>query len=215
MNAQTYEPVSRATLRYYRCSAQKAGLVVDQIRGRNVNTALSLLHLSPKAASRAIEKLLKSAVANAEKGEEKVDIDTLKVGEAYVGQGPTYKRWRGRAFGRAFMILHRTCHITLKLTAPVAPQIATTVGPEEEPGTAGPKKTRQTAAGTKKAARARAKKPATRTKRAAGASAKAAPKKRAKVGTTKAAPKAKSTSKPARASKPSSKPSKSAKKKEE
>ncbi|HKY33563.1 MAG TPA: 50S ribosomal protein L22 [Candidatus Polarisedimenticolia bacterium] len=113
--AGTAPPVAEATLRFYRCSAQKARLVIDQIRGRDVNEALGLLHFSPKGASRAIEKLLKSAVANAERGREKVDVDTLCVGEAYVGPGPSFRRVRGRAFGRAFRILHRTCHITVKL----------------------------------------------------------------------------------------------------
>ena len=110
-------PVAHATLRYHRGSAQKARLVIDQIRGRGVNEALSLLHFSPKTASRAIEKLLKSAVANAGQGGDKVDVDTLYVGEAYVGPGPSFRRARGRAFGRAFRILHRTCHITVKLAA--------------------------------------------------------------------------------------------------
>jgi len=110
--------VAEATLRYYRCSPQKARLVVDQIRGKNVNQALGLLRFSPKGSSRAIEKLLRSAVANAEHAAEKVDVDTLRVGEVFVGPGPTYKRFRGRAFGRAFRILHRTCHITLRLSAP-------------------------------------------------------------------------------------------------
>jgi len=110
-------PVAQATLRYHRGSAQKARLVIDQIRGRGVNDALGLLHFSPKSASRAIEKLLKSAVANASQGGEKIDIDTLYVGEAYVGPGPSFRRARGRAFGRAFRILHRTCHITVRLKA--------------------------------------------------------------------------------------------------
>lgn len=113
------EQVAEATLRYHRCSAQKARLVVDQIRGRRVNDALALLRFSPKAASGAIEKLVKSAVANAGKaGERKVDVDALYVGEAQVGPGPSFKRFRGRAFGRAFPVLHRSCHITVKLMAP-------------------------------------------------------------------------------------------------
>jgi large subunit ribosomal protein L22 len=118
------KPIAEASLRYYRCSAQKARLVVDQIRGKGVNEALGVLHFSPKVASKAIEKLLRSAVANAERGGEKVDADTLYVGQAYVGPGPSFKRFRGRAFGRAFRILHRTCHITVKLKAkapPIAP----------------------------------------------------------------------------------------------
>jgi len=109
--------VAQATLMHHRGSAQKARLVLDQIRGRNVNDALGLLRFSPKVASNPLEKLLRSAVANAERSEEKVDVDTLYVAEAYAGPGPTLKRFRGRAFGRAFRILHRSCHITLKLKA--------------------------------------------------------------------------------------------------
>ena len=109
--------VAAATLRYHRTSTQKAALVLDQIRDRDVNHALALLHFSPKEVSRPIEKLLRSAVANAERAEEKVDLDRLYVSEAYAGPGPSLKRFRGRAFGRAFRILHRSCHITLKLKA--------------------------------------------------------------------------------------------------
>jgi len=116
--AQTHEQdvVSKATLKHHRCSAQKVRLVVDQIRGKNVNRALSLLYLSPKSVSRPIEKLLRSAVANAEKAEERVDVDVLYVGEVYVGQGPTFKRSRGRAFGRAFRIRHRSCFLVFEPT---------------------------------------------------------------------------------------------------
>ena len=109
------EIVAEATLRHHRGSAQKMRLVVDQIRGRKVDEALALLKFSPKDASRPLEKLVKSAVANAVHGEERIDVDTLFVGEAYVGPGPSLKRVRGRAFGRAFRILHRTCHVTVKL----------------------------------------------------------------------------------------------------
>src|SRR5437867_10268148 len=115
--------VAQATLMHHRGSAQKARLVLDQIRGRNVNDALGLLRFSPKVASNPLEKLLRSAVANAERSEEKVDVDTLYVAEAYAGPGPTLKRFRGRAFGRAFRILHRSCHITLKLKAKAVPEI--------------------------------------------------------------------------------------------
>ena len=114
--AKIDDTVSSAMLRYYRCSPQKAKLVVDQIRGRNVNAALALLQHSPKAASKAIGKLLKSAVANAEKGgSQRVDIDSLFVSEAWVGPGPSLTRSRGRAFGRAFPVKHRMCHIRLRL----------------------------------------------------------------------------------------------------
>lgn len=122
-------PVAKATLRYFRCSPQKARLVVDQIRGRNVNDALVMLRHSPKAASRAIEKLVRSAVANAAQAPEKVDVDTLMVGEAQVGPGPSFKRFRGRAFGRAFQVLHRTCHVTVKLTGPRRAEPAVAAAP--------------------------------------------------------------------------------------
>ena len=116
-NPTAAETVSEATLRHHRGSAQKMRLVIDQIRGRNVDEALGLLRCSAKEVARPIEKLLRSAVANATSAEEKRDVDTLFVGEAYVGPGPSLKRVRGRAFGRAFRILHRTCHVTLKLSA--------------------------------------------------------------------------------------------------
>ncbi|HET6372688.1 MAG TPA: 50S ribosomal protein L22 [Candidatus Polarisedimenticolia bacterium] len=123
---------ARATLRYHRSSAQKARLVVDQIRGKGVNEALGLLQHSPKAASRAIEKLLRSAAANAAQGAEKVDADRLYVYEAQVGPGPSLKRFRGRAFGRAFRILHRSCHISLTLRArPVRVRVASKGTPHE------------------------------------------------------------------------------------
>ena len=116
-NLKMAEAVSEATLRHHRGSAQKMRLVIDQIRGRNVDEALGLLRCSAKEVARPIEKLLRSAVANAVSAEEKRDVDTLFVGEAYVGPGPSLKRVRGRAFGRAFRILHRTCHVTVKLSA--------------------------------------------------------------------------------------------------
>jgi large subunit ribosomal protein L22 len=128
------ETVAQATLKYHRGSAQKMRLVVDQLRGRNVNQALALLRFSPKEAARPLEKLLRSAVANAVHGEERIDVDTLFVGEACVGPGPSLKRVRGRAFGRAFRILHRTCHVTLKLGAKTpggAVKVARAPGAEE------------------------------------------------------------------------------------
>jgi large subunit ribosomal protein L22 len=125
--ASRLEMVAEATLRHHRGSAQKMRLVIDQIRGRNVNEALAVLRFSPKVASAPLEKLLRSAVANAVHREERIDVDTLFVGEAYVGPGPSLKRVRGRAFGRAFRILHRSCHVTMKLGAkkPVAGAKAT------------------------------------------------------------------------------------------
>ena len=102
----------RAKARYVRVSAQKARLVVDQVRGRSVDEALGILDLSPKRAARIVAKTLRSAVANAE-DTQNVDVDQLYVKTAYVDEGPTWHRWRPRAQGRATPIAKRTSHITV------------------------------------------------------------------------------------------------------
>jgi large subunit ribosomal protein L22 len=95
-------------------SAQKARLVVDQIRGMSVSSALYLLKFSPKKAAGIIIKVLESAIANAEY-RENADVDELKVFAVYVDEGAVLKRVRARAKGRANHILKRTCHITIKV----------------------------------------------------------------------------------------------------
>ncbi len=107
--------IAKATLKHLKSSPQKVRLVVDQIRGKGVEDALRTLQLSPKAVSRDVEKLLKSAVANAEQREERVDVDDLWVRHASVDTGPTQKRVRYRAMGRIFRILKRSSHVTLEL----------------------------------------------------------------------------------------------------
>jgi large subunit ribosomal protein L22 len=109
--------VAKARMMYLRSSAQKTRLVVDQIRGMGVNQAVALLRESPKSVARDIVKVLRSAVANAEKGDQRVDSDTLYVSRAAVDGGPSLKRIRPATFGRAFRVLKRTCHITLELDA--------------------------------------------------------------------------------------------------
>ncbi len=99
---------------YIKVSAQKARLVIDQIRGKKIDTALSLLALSNKAVSKDVRKLLKSAVANAENNNNQ-NIDDLFVKTAYVDEGPTQKRMRARAMGRGNTIRKRSSHITLVL----------------------------------------------------------------------------------------------------
>jgi large subunit ribosomal protein L22 len=98
-------------------SARKVRLVVDQIRGRSVNEAYALLQFSKKAGAEPVSKALRSAVANAEvKSQEEgdvLDVDELFVREAYVDEGPTLRRWRARAQGRASPIRKRTSHITV------------------------------------------------------------------------------------------------------
>lgn len=107
--------VSTAKLRYAKTSAQKARLVIDQIRGQNVAEALGILKASTKRVSKDVEKLLNSAIANAQNREERVDVDRLFVAEAFVDEGPTEKRGRAGTMGRFFRVLHRTSHITLGL----------------------------------------------------------------------------------------------------
>jgi large subunit ribosomal protein L22 len=101
-----------AKLRYARISPQKCRLVADQIRGLPVESALQQLTFSTKKASGIVKKVLESAIANAEHNDG-ADIDELKVAKIYIDQGPTLKRMRARAKGRANRILKRTSHITV------------------------------------------------------------------------------------------------------
>ena len=103
---------ARARARYIRVTPMKARRVVDLIRGKNAVEALAVLDFAPQAASETVYKVLESAVANAE-GTEGLDRNTLVVAKAMVDEGPTMKRWRPRAQGRASRINKRTSHITL------------------------------------------------------------------------------------------------------
>src|ERR671937_1175075 len=105
----------RAQARWVRMPARKARLVTDHIRGRSVPEARTVLAFTPRAAAREIEKVLRSAVANAEANHNLVG-DELIVSAAYVDEGPVMKRWRARARGRAAQIRKPTCHITIRLT---------------------------------------------------------------------------------------------------
>jgi large subunit ribosomal protein L22 len=98
-----------------RLSAQKARLVADQIRGKHVEEALDILSFSPKKGAHIIKKVLESAIANAENNDG-LDVDELRVSTIFVDEGPTLKRIRPRAKGRADRILKRTCHITVKVS---------------------------------------------------------------------------------------------------
>jgi len=101
-----------ASLKHARVSPQKARLVADQIRGLRVERALNLLTFSPKKAAGLLKKVLESAIANAEHNEG-ADVDELKVSAVWVDEGPTLKRLRARAKGRANRILKRTSHINV------------------------------------------------------------------------------------------------------
>jgi large subunit ribosomal protein L22 len=103
---------ARAHVKYIRMSSRKANIVLDLIRGKRIGDAFAILRHTPKAASPIVEKLLKSAAANAENNHN-MNVDKLYVAEAYSTQGPTLKRFRARAMGRGVRILKRTCHITM------------------------------------------------------------------------------------------------------
>ena len=107
-------PEARAEAKYVRVSPRKARVVVEHIRGRTVPEARTVLAFTQRAAAREIEKVLHSAVANAESNHG-VAGDDLVVSAAYVDEGPTIKRWRARARGRVARIRKRTCHITVKV----------------------------------------------------------------------------------------------------
>jgi large subunit ribosomal protein L22 len=103
-----------AIARHVRIAPRKVRLVVDLIRGKKASEALAILKFTPKAASPVVEKVLNSALANADHNYN-MDLDTLYVKEVFVDQGPTLKRFRPRAQGRAFRIYKRTSHITVVL----------------------------------------------------------------------------------------------------
>ena len=113
--AQTV-PGARAVARHVRLSASKARRVVNLVRGLPAKEALTVLQFAPQAASEPVYKVLASAVANAENNE-RLDPDALLVSAAYVDEGPTLKRFRPRAQGRAYRIRKRTCHITIEVEA--------------------------------------------------------------------------------------------------
>lgn len=104
-----------ARLRYLQASPQKVRLVADLIRGKGVQDAANLLHLTKKFAAVPLRKLLNSAIANAESRDDQLDIDQLYVKEIFVDKGPVLKRLRPQPQGRAFQILKRQSHITIKL----------------------------------------------------------------------------------------------------
>jgi ribosomal protein L22 len=108
-------PVVRASARYVRIAPRKARLVADQVRGLTVPQARTLLEFSPRGASRDIAKLIASAAANAENNHELV-ADDLEIAEIQIDEGPTLKRWRARARGRATRIEKRTSHVSVALT---------------------------------------------------------------------------------------------------
>jgi large subunit ribosomal protein L22 len=104
----------KAMAKYVRVSPRKARLVMDQLRGKRVEEALSLLNFAPQKSAYLVKKLISSAVANAEENSE-VDVDTLFIKRIYADEGPTLKRFQPRALGRASRIRKRTSHLTVIL----------------------------------------------------------------------------------------------------
>ena len=109
-----------STNRYVRTSAQKAGLVLDLIRGKSAADALSILRFTKKSVARDIEKTLRSAIANAvlvadRNQKRRLDEESLVVSAAHANQGPSFKRVRPAPMGRAYRVLKRTAHITVRV----------------------------------------------------------------------------------------------------
>src|SRR6266567_1671320 len=105
-----------ARARFVRVSSRKAGVVLEQIRGKSVADALATLQYTPRIAARLIEKVLRSAIANAEHNHQVRNLDDLRVVKATADGGPSMKRVSPRAMGRAYFIKHRTSHLTIELS---------------------------------------------------------------------------------------------------
>ena len=146
-----------AQLRHLQASAQKVRLVVDLIRGKDVEEAAVILRTTNKSAARPLAKLLRSAVANAEHREQNVDVAKLYVKEAFVDGGPTLKRIRANTMGRAFRILKRQSHVTIKLDTRKSAAKAATPEPAAKPDTKPARKPTRAPRARKAAAPRRAK----------------------------------------------------------
>jgi large subunit ribosomal protein L22 len=121
--------LAKAEARYMHISAQKARLVVDMIRGRQAGDAINILGAVNKRIAPAVEKILRSAIANAESKNEDLDVDNLIITEAYVNEGPRQKRIRPAPMGRAYRYQRRTSHIVVKV-GEAAPEAAAAEGKE-------------------------------------------------------------------------------------
>ena len=168
----------RATARYVRGSAQKAKLVLDLIRGRDINTALATLQFCRKRAARHVSKVLRSAIANAQQQEGAAgDVDRLYIGSCYANQGPSLKRIRAAPMGRAFRITKRTSHLTVTVkeraeaaavavTAEAPTPAQTTKSPRRASKSTGPAKRKTTKARAAQTAKKKTAKKTTKAKTA-------------------------------------------------
>jgi large subunit ribosomal protein L22 len=135
----------RAQAKYVRMSPRKARLVAEHIRGRSVPEARAVLRFTAREAAGELEKVLQSAVSNAE-ANHGIAEDRLYISAAYVDGGPVMKRWRARARGRVARIRKRTCHITVRLTERPEPVVAATSPAAETAAEEAPKPKRKPAA---------------------------------------------------------------------
>ena len=143
---------AHATARHVRTSAQKAGLVLDLIRGKDVNRALATLRFTKKSVAGDIAKVLRSAIANAQQKDGfSGDVDRLFVSACYANQGPSQKRVRPAPMGRAFRVLKRTAHLTVQVAE--RPEKVVPVAAKTGEGEGAPKRarTRKQAAPAKRA----------------------------------------------------------------
>jgi large subunit ribosomal protein L22 len=161
---------AHATAKYIRTSAQKAGLVMDLIRGRDVNTALATLKFARKSVARDIEKVLRSAIANAtQKDGFGGDVERLFVNACYANQGPSQKRIRPAPMGRAFRVVKRTAHLTVQVTEKPSKITAVEGGAKKRARSAAPKRPQAAKTGRRTAPTSKAKKTTAKKSRAAAA----------------------------------------------
>ena len=153
---------AHATAKYVRTSAQKAGLVLALIRGKDVNRALATLKFTKKSVASDVAKLLRSAIANAQQKDGFAgDVDQLFVSACFANQGPSQKRVRPAPMGRAFRVLKRTAHLTVEVSehpvrvVPVAPGGADGEAPKRRPRAGALKKTKKTTKANPAGARAK------------------------------------------------------------
>jgi large subunit ribosomal protein L22 len=173
---------AHATAKYVRTSAQKAGLVMNLIRGRDVNAALATLRFARKSVARDIEKVVRSAIANVQQKEGfGGDVERLFINACYANQGPSQKRIRPAPMGRAFRVVKRTAHLTVQVSERPSAVIAAAVAPPAETAEAAP----TPAPAAPKRARGAKPKPKAKAKAARGAKKKSAARKTSSAGARK------------------------------
>jgi len=169
---------AHATAKYVRTSAQKAGLVLDLIRGRDVNAALATLRFARKSVARDIEKVLRSAIANAQQKDGfGGDVERLFVNACYANQGPSQKRIRPAPMGRAFRVVKRTAHLTVAVAERPSKIVTSPEGAAPPARRRGAKpKSKPAGAGRKPAAKAKQAPKTTKTRSSAKSGASKRPK---------------------------------------